>query len=325
MALLKKINPLSRQEMDTGFGVNSGDYGNRYTNKNGQVNIRKLGLTLLRRSDTFGNMLIMPIWRFVLIIVCFYLAINLVFACIYYFMGMQHLLGVIGNTPGEKFMEAFFFSAQTITTVGYGRVSPVGLATNMIASLESLMGVMSFAIVTGLMYGRFARPRAFLLFSHDALIAPYKDGAALMFRLASFKNLHHLTDTECQVTLALVVDDNGRQVNQFFPLHLERSRISSLALSWTIVHPINADSPLYGMTMKDLEAARAEILVFVRGFDDTFSNVVQQRTSYTYDEIVHGAKFQPMFTRSANHASTLLDLDKINLYDRVPVAQMADV
>ncbi len=188
--------------------------------------------------------------------------------------------------------------------------------TNVVASVESLAGILSFALVTGLIYGRFARPRAYLIFSPNILLAPYKDGKALMLRIATYKN-NHLTDVEAQLTLALHLEENGKKVTRFYPLPLEFGKINSLALSWTIVHHVNEDSPLNGYTREDIADSKAEVIVNVKAFDDHFSNIVQQRTSYTYKQLVYGARFLPMFERARDGDYTVLELDKINAHESV--------
>lgn len=250
-----------------------------------------------------------------MMILLFYTCINLFFAFIYFSIGVHHLMGVDSNMSlSEQFMEAFFFSSQTLTTVGYGHVAPTGMLTNSIASTESLIGILVFALVTGLMYGRFSRPRAYLLFSDVLLVAPFKDSKALMFRISSYKN-NNLTDVEANVTVALHIKENDKMVTRFYPMPLEISKINSLALSWTIVHYINEESPLYNFSKDDLIDAKMELIVAIKAFDDHFSNIVQQRTSYTHQQLVYGAKFLPMFERSVNGQHTILELDRINSHE----------
>ena len=247
----------------------------------------------------------------------FYSAVNIFFAVLYFITGVEHLVGGDGaSSYFEKFTEAFFFSSQTLTTVGYGRVAPSGLVTNTIASIESLVGIIIFAVMTGLIYGRFSRPRAYLLFSPNILISPYKNGKALMFRIATYKN-NHLTDVEAQVTLATHIKEQGKTVTKFYQLKLEIARINSMALSWTIVHNIDDESPLFNCTKEEVEDAKMEVIVNVKAFDDHFSNIVQQRTSYTHHQIIYGAKFLPMFERAQDGSRTILELDKINEHERV--------
>lgn len=263
--------------------------------------------------------------HFLLTILLFYTAINIFFAGIYLVVGVDNLVGVYTpHTAFEKVMTAFFFSSQTLTTVGYGHLGPSGLLTNTVASIEALAGILTFAVVTGLIYGRFSRPRAYIRFSDNIIVAPYKDGKALMLRLATYKN-NHLTEVEATITLALHINENDKVVTRFYPLPLEIQRLNSLALSWTLVHHITDESPLYQYTKEELAASRMEVVVHMRAFDDHFSNTVQQRTSYTHRELVYGAKFTPMFERSADGQYTLLELDKINAYEAARVPEEVNV
>lgn len=313
MALLRKLNTKAKTEINTGFGANASDYGGRFVNKDGQANIKKKGVNFFERTSWFHAMLAMPRWKFLLIILSFYVLINFVFACIYYLIGVEHLIGINATSNLEKFGEAFFFSTQTYTTVGYGRISPLGFTASAIAAFEALLGLLSFALATGLLYGRFSKPTAYLKFSNNAIIAPFKEGIALMLRIAPFKNTT-LTDAEAKVTLGMAVEENGKTTNKFFPLQLEYEKVNALTLSWTIVHPITEDSPLFGFSKEDFEHTRGEILIFIKAFDDMFSNTVVARSSYTFKEIVYGAKFNPMYHRNDEANATILDLEKLNSF-----------
>ncbi len=314
MALSSQKSRL-RDINNTGFGPNSSVEGGRLINSDGSTNLRKRGIPLWERTSIYHTLLKMERSYFFLSIFVFYTIINISFAIVYFMTGVEHLVGAeTAKTFFEQFSEAFFFSSQTLTTVGYGRVAPTGMLTNCIASLESLLGILVFAVVTGLIYGRFSRPRAYLLFSNNLLIAPYKQGKALMLRIATYKN-NHLTDVEANVTLALHVNEGDKKVTRFYPLNLEISKVNSLALSWTLVHDINEESPLYGYTKEQIADSKMEVIVNIKGFDDHFSNMVQQRTSYTYKQVEYGARFLPMFERATDGEYTLLELDKINAHE----------
>lgn len=305
------VNPKATSEINTGFGVNSSDYGGRFLNKNGQPNIEKKGVGYLEKISWYHVLLEMPRFKFLSVILIFYFIVNLLFGFIYFLLGSDKLAGIVSFPALKKFEETFFFSCQTFTTVGYGRISPAGFLASSISSLEALIGLLSLAVVTGLLYGRFSRPKAFIRFSSNAVLAPFHNGRAVMFRLAPFKN-NTLTDAEAKVTLGLIVEEQGKPVNKFYQLELEYNSINSLTLSWTIVHPITETSPFYNFTREDFEHAQGEILVFVKAFDDMFSNTVVARTSYTLNEIIIGAKFNPMYQKSENENKTLLHLNKLN-------------
>jgi len=304
---------------NTGFTALSSTEGNRITNKDGSINVQKTGLPFWERVSLYHSLLRMKRGKFLLCIFLFYGTMNVLFAMIYILIGVHHLKGADGDTmPG--FLQAFFFSSQTLTTVGYGHISPNGLAANMVASLESFLGILSFALVTGLLYGRFTRPKAYLTFSSNAVIAPHKGRKALMFRVATYKN-NHLTEVEAQLTVAFHLRENDSTITRFYPLKLEISKVNSLALSWTLVHLIDEESPLYQMSFEEMKETNFEVLVFMKGFDDHFSNTVQQRTSYTVHDVVYGARFKPMFRKAEDGSVTLLELDKINAFDSVALAE----
>ncbi|MEO8253511.1 MAG: ion channel [Flavobacterium sp.] len=315
MAFLNKINLKAVLDRNTGFGVNANSYGGRFVNKNGTANVEKRGMHFLHRISWYHTMIDMPTWRFMFIILLFYVSINFVFASVYFAIGIENLDGIpMTDSDWVKFGQAYFFSAQTFTTVGYGHISPVGFLTSLLSAAEALMGLLSFAIATGLFFGRFSKPTAFIKFSHNAVVGPYGEITALMIRMTPFKNTN-FTEAEAKMTLGLSVEENGVKINKFYSLDLELDKINALALSWTLVHPINENSPLYQFGKQDFANTIGEILVFVKTFDEMFSNTVSTRSSYTFEEVIYGAKFVPMYQRSADNSKTILDLDKLNLYE----------
>jgi inward rectifier potassium channel len=312
MASVKKYNPNLKTNPDTGFGTNVRDYGGRFINKDGSFNLRREGIALLNKLSIYQRMLSLPLWKFVAIIVLFYFFINILFSIAFLIIGTGQLQGIMAKTSWNKFKEVFYFSIQTFTTVGYGRINPVGDGANVVAAIEALTGFLSFGITTGLIYGRFAKPKSYLAFSDLALIGPYRDITGLMFRFVSYKDHHILTNVEIKVNLALQVEENGKHVFKFYDLPLERSKVDSLSMNWTVVHPINEDSPLHGYAYDDLKAGDAELYILVTGFDDAYSSRVLKRTSYTYEEIKMNAKFAPMYRESEDGKSTILEMHKLN-------------
>lgn len=317
MATYKKINPFSRQNNDTGFASGNNETGGRFVNKDGSYNLAKEGLPFYKRFSIFNDMLNLPVWKFIIVIFLFFIAINLIFSIIYFLIGPQQLDGLISGSDGKIFREIFYFSTQTFTTVGYGHVNPVGDAANIVAAIEALTGFLSLAIATGLIYGRFSKPRSYLLFSDHALISPYRDGKGLMFRFVAYKDKHTLTDVEIKVNVGMLVAENEKADYKYFSLDLERSRVETMPMSWTVVHPLNEKSPFYGFTEEDMKTADVELYVMLRGFDDVFSNYVQQRTSYTFNEILFNRKFEAMFRESDDRKTTILELDKLNMHKTV--------
>lgn len=313
------MNPFSRLNNDTGLSTKNNDLGSgRFINKDGSYNLVKEGMPFWKRISVFHDMLNLPSWKFVTVIVVYYLIINLGFTSVYFLIGSDELTGLPqGVSNWRIFKELFYFSTETYTTVGYGRVNPIGDLANLVSGLESLTGLLSLAIVTGLIYGRFSKPRSYLAFSEHALVSPYKEITGLMFRFATYKDMHTLTDLEVKVNIGLKVLENEEPVYKYFSLDLERNRVESLPMSWTVVHPINETSPFYGLTEDDMKNADVELYVMLRGFDDVFSNYVLQRTSYTYQEILFNRKFVPMYRESDDGRTTILELHKINMHKPV--------
>jgi len=313
MASFKKIDPRLKTNNDTGFGPNASTTGGRFINRDGSFNLRREGISFLDQISIFQRMQALPRWKFLLIIVSFFVAINLLFTIPYILIGIDQFTGVIGSTGWEKLKEIYYFSTETFTTVGYGRVNPVGDAANIVAGFEAMSGFLSFAVVTGLIYGRFAKPRPFLAFSDYALVSPFSGKTALMFRFATYKDHHALTNVTIKVNLAAREEDSkGEAVYKFYDLKLEPIKVDNLPMNWTVVHPIDEDSPLYGFTYEDAVNADLELYILITGFDEVYSSSVLQRTSYTYQEMKFNAKFEPMYRESDDGKTTILEMHRLN-------------
>ena len=312
--MLKNLNRKAKVENETGLSTNSNFSGGRFFNKDGTPNINVSGVPFLERINWYHTLLTMPRWKFGVVVIGFFVVVNLAFAFAYLTIGIEHLGGMVANTSAEKFGEAFFFSAQTFTTVGYGRINPIGFAASTTAAFEALCGLMSFALTTGLLYGRFARPKSYIKYSKNALFAPFKDGVALMFRMVPYTK-NYLVNVEVKVTIAMKVAEDGITKNKFYNAALDIAKANTMTSNWTLVHVINEDSPLYNLTKDDIENAFTELLIFVQGFDESFSNTVVSRASYIYDEFVYGAKFLPMYEQSADKKSTVLHINKLDDFE----------
>lgn len=298
---------------NSGFGSRA---SGRFINKDGLPNVRRKGVNVFNRLSWYHTMLNLSSFRFIAYLVIMYILINLIFAFIYYLIGVEHLTGIDKSDPMNEFIDVFFFSSQTFTTVGYGRIAPIGFAASLVATFEAFLGLLTFAIATGLFYGRFSRPRAYLRFSDIAVIAPFQESTALMFRLAPYKN-NALTDADVTLSTAIEINEEGTTKSNFYRLETQLSKINTLALNWTVVHKIDESSPFFGFLADDFKNTNIEIIVHVRAFDEVFSNTVVQRSSYVSQEIIYGAKFSPMYYPDQEKDSTVLDLDKINEYQKV--------
>jgi inward rectifier potassium channel len=312
----RKFNP----EDDLGFGTQAVLKSQRLINQNGSINVKRKGLPFFNTSNNYHTLITMSWGKFWLIVLTGYLIANIIFAGIYVSLGPGTLDGTMDgindSTFFHRFMDAFFFSAQTISTVGYGHIFPKGMAANSVAALESMMGLLAFALATGLLYGRFSRPSAKIKYSEHLLVAPYRDnGRGLMFRLTNLRR-NTLIDLQMEVIFSYNEDVDGKKVRRFLSLELERKRVSILTLSWTVVHPLDDDSPLRDITSEELKKTEASFAILLKAFDDTFSQTVHSRTSYMYDEMVWDAKFTPAFDRD-EEGRIVLNLDKIDDYELV--------
>ena len=299
---------------DLGFG-NKADSKGRLLNHDGSFNLKRKGLSFQQRLSPYHWLIGISWLHFFIIIFTLYFFINLFFAIIYYTIGEEvHLAGVIANSEIDKFLEVFFFSAQTLTTVGYGRINPISACASAIASIEAITGLLSFALITGILYGRFSKPTAKILFSDNAIFAPYLHINAFMFRIANGRN-NQLIEIEAQVTLSYTSKEDNNLQRRYVQLKLEREKINFFPITWTIVHPIDKNSPLDGFSILDLAEADAEFFIIIKAFDDTFCQTVYSRNSYKYNELLSGVKFIPNFSTDSNGA-TVLYLDKLN--DHIP-------
>lgn len=292
---------------DLGLDTKSHSDGYRALNKDGSFNVVKKNVSFFERLNSFHSLVTMPWLKFFTIIAIGYFTINLIFATLYMAVGLEHLTGISGASLSDKFIEAFFFSAQTITTLGYGRVAPVGTLANIIAATESMLGLLTFALATGLMYGRFSKPSASIKYSKIAVMAPYQDINGFMFRVVNPKN-NQLVEVEVNLTLSL--KKTGSQLRDFFVLEVERSKVVFFPTMWTIVHPINQNSPLHGISEAELLAKDAEFIVMLKAFDESSSQTVYSSSSYKASEIKWGEKFVYLTHQRGN--GLVVDVSKID-------------
>jgi inward rectifier potassium channel len=302
--MASRVEPITEQDLrDLGFGaVVSRESRLRLLNRDGSFNVERKGRSFLDSLSPYHVLLTMPWrWFFVIGIGCYLLA-NAIFAGLYLACGANALLS---STPGiqqNAFWRAFFFSVETISTIGYGNIVPVTVAANVIVTLEAVTGLIGFAIATGLLFARFSRPTAKVLFSSHAIIAPYQNIDALEFRVANARS-NELIEITAKVVLSRFEEVDGVHTRRYFPLKLEREGVVFLPLTWTVVHPIDENSVLYGETVESLRDSAAEILVLLKAFDETFSTIVQTRTSYSFDDVVWGARFANAFMADAERVA----------------------
>ncbi len=307
---------------ETGFGTISNASQQRLLNKDGTANIVRLGERRFKLINIYHALIMMSWTKFTIIVFTSYIIVNLIFTSLYMMAGMDHIQGMIFQSTYEKFWEVFFFSAQTLTTVGYGRLNPSGMTASTIAALESFTGLLGFALATGLLYGKFSRPTAKLIYSENALMSPYKhpkynnaEMYGLMFRVANARS-NQLIEIEAQVLFSFNQEKDGAIIRNFRVLDLEIAKVSYLTLSWTIVHPITEQSPLYGLTSDDIKAMDAEFMINLKAIDDGYSTQVYSRSSYMADEVVFNAKFVSAISKMDNGISSV-DLRMISKFEKL--------
>ena len=295
---------------DLGFGSTPVIKNQRVLNTDGTPNIERTGLPWFKFDDTYTRLVTMSWPRFFLVILIAYLIVNTLFAVAYNVIGIENLNGAKGVTLRDQFFDAFFFSAQTISTVGYGHISPQGFVTSVLAAFESMLGLLAFALATGLLYGRFSRPTSKVSFSKKMVMAPYQKHKALMCRLVNLRR-NSLVDIEVQMFMTYNETIDGKLKRSFYPMELERNKISVLALNWTVVHPITEDSLLFEKTLEELQGAEVEIVLILKAFDDTFAQTIHTRTSYQDEDIEWDAKFQLMYYHN-DEGKMVLDYSRLD-------------
>ncbi len=292
----------------------------RIINPDGSFNVLRRG-TNWRDVNPYLHLISISWTHFFGYVVLGYVLVNTFFAAVYFGLGPGALHGPDGSASGiDRFLECFFFSSQTVTTVGFGALAPGNKTANLIAALEALVGLLGFAVATGLLFGRVSRPSARIGFSERALISPYQDVTSLQFRMV---NRRANTLIEPEVTLMLMtVNRNhgtGPERREFKILKLEREKVLFFPLTWTVVHPIDSESPIYGKSHSDLEELQAEFMILVKAWDETFTQTVHQRFSYRYSEIVWGAKFVPAFGVDGK-GDLQVHVDKVGRYTTAQLA-----
>jgi inward rectifier potassium channel len=297
-----------------GFGaVVSSNRARRLLNRDGSFNVVREGLGVLATVAPYHLLLTIGWPGFIAVVTLLYLVLNLLFALVFLACGPDALAGPAIHMLGGRFSQAFFFSIQTFATIGYGQIGPNGLAANLLVTVEALVGLMYQALATGLLFARFARPTASIVFSRQAIIAPYAEMQSLQFRIANRRRRNEIIDLEAQVLYtSFETNDRGQLVRRYRLLPLERNKVTFFPLSWTIVHPIDESSPLKGKSREDLERDDAEILVLLTGVDETYEQTVHARTSYRADELVWNARFRSVF-RGISPAHLLsIDVSRLN-------------
>src|ERR1051325_7461244 len=277
-------------DRDLGFGpAVTAQAGPRFLNRDGTFNVGRDGFSFFTSLNPYHTFLTMSWTKFLSLVLLLYFVSNVVFGAVYASFGAEALVDATG-TMSNLLLRGFFFSVQTFATIGHGTLHPVGVLPNLLVTVESYYSLIANALITGVVFARFARPTAKIVFSDVAVIAPYQDITAFMFRLVNGRS-NQLIGVKAQVIFARFVEENGRRTRKFDLLSLERRSVTFFPLSWTVVHPIDEGSPLWGCSEADLRATDGEFLILLTAEDETFAATVHQRSSYKPDEIRFGYKF----------------------------------
>lgn len=283
-----------KQAKDPGLGTTYQKSVKRMLNENGTFNIQRVGM-VTGYKDIYKYLVDLPAWKFTVFLTVAFILLNTFFTLGYILIGTSQLQGI----PKEQhpFMAAFYFSAQTFTTVGYGAIAPKGNGASMLAAIEAFVGLVTFSIATGLIYGRFSRPSAKIAFSQNVIISPYKEGSALMFKMVNQRN-SVLLNTKVNVMISLSHKEHHATtyIRRYYNLPLEADSVRYFPLTWTIVHDINDESPLYGMSLQDIQEQGTEVLILVEAFDETFSQMVLQKHSYADHQWQENVRFKRNFS-----------------------------
>jgi inward rectifier potassium channel len=303
-------------DRDLGFGTKVATESRmRFLNRDGSFNVQRTGIGRFSTLNLYHFLLTMSWKMFLGLVLVLYFLSNVFFGLWYSAFGAQSLVDT-SEAPFESLLlRGFFFSVQTFATIGYGTIHPVGFWPNFIVTVESYYSLLANALITGLVFARFSRPTAKIKFSESAVIAPYRGISGLMFRLVNSRK-NQLIEVNVQVAFSRFCEEDGRTIRKFDLLKLERERVSFFPLAWTVVHPIDETSPLFGMTESDLKRIDTEILILMTATDETFAQIVHTRSSYKSDELKVGYKFANIYNQIENHEPISIDIRKLSVIEK---------
>ncbi|WP_428740678.1 ion channel [Tenacibaculum sp.] len=300
---------MARKVKDPGFGYNSQKNAQTIVNKDGTSNVihtnRKFSA-----DDLYTFFIELSWWQFFILIVLGYSLLNVLFGIVYVMIGIEEITVSKGNFI-DDFLNGFFFSAQTLTTVGYGGIAPKGITANCIAAFEAMIGLLSFSFITGLLYGRFSKAKASIRFSENLILRDFKEDRALMFRLMNRRKTV-MIEPEVSVTLSISEKDkHGEYKRKFYQLKLERDKIMYLPTVWTIVHEIDDKSPLGKYSNQEIEKMDGKLYVLIQYHEESFGQKVYQISSYDFSTLEIDKKYVSSYYFDEN-GYTILDHEKLS-------------
>ena len=280
-----------RPEQDPGLGKKFNKPVPRFLNPDGTYNINRHGVDRGIR-DLYKYLIDISWWSLLGYLLAVFIMINLLFACLYSLMNSP-----FGHVTDDhtKFWNAFFFSTQTFTTLGYGALAPQTWISNLLAGIEAFLGLLFFAIATGLLYGRFSKSNSKISFSDKILLRPFEGTRAIMFKMVNQRD-NVLLKTKVSCTLILNDENSGGLNKKYHRLDLVNDFVLFFPLTWTLVHKMDESSPLHTMTFQELTSRKAELVVFVETYDETYGHSITQKHSYAGDQWLEKFKFDMNFS-----------------------------
>lgn len=282
------------ETQDPGLGTQYGKSVTRFMNPDGTYNIIRLG-AVNRFKDFYKYLIDLSIAKFIFFLILAFACMNMLFATIYLLIGVEHIQGI---TPEQHpFAAALYFSAQTFTTVGYGALAPKGNLTSIVAAFEAFVGLIAFAMATGLIYGRFSKPSAKIAFTRNILLTPHKDGKAVMFKIVNQRN-SVLLNTKVHALISIIEHGQDRNAfsRKYYNMPLEVDFVRYFPLTWTLVHIVNEESPFFEKSVIEINDMETEVLILVEAFDETFSQMVIQKHSYAHHQWQENMRFKKNFS-----------------------------
>ena len=286
----------------------------RFISPDGQHSVRRIGLERRVFGDVYHFLMVTSWPRLLGLIVSVYVVTNSIFGLGYFLDA-----GGVENARPGSYSDAFFFSVQTLATVGYGRMSPVSTFAHVLVTAETILGMLIVAVSTGIIFAKFSRPTARVLFSKIATIYQRDGQPSLVFRVAN-ERANLIVDANMRVVvLRDQVTSDGERVRRVFDLPLVRSQNSVFALTWMAIHVIDEKSPLHGArSMADLEAERMEIVASLVGIDGTMSQTVHARAAWSWADVRFDRRFVDIF--SSDGHGRLIDYAKFHDVEPAPQA-----
>ena len=269
----------------------------RWLDPRGVSTVQRVGLKRVLWQDLYHQWLTASWRQVMLLVITLYLGVNTLFASAYMLCGNG-----IENMRARRFGDAFFFSVQTLATIGYGKMVPISLAANIIVTVEALCGLLGVAMITGLMFAKFSRPTARVLWSKVLVVAPHEGVPSMMFRLANERQNQIVEASVRLLMLRGETTKEGMRVRRVYDLPLQRSQSGVFALSWLAIHKITRESPLYGQTLASLAAAGTQFSAQMSGIDDTFAQNVNARVAWSTDEVRLGEHFEDILVTDEHGA-----------------------